>query len=355
MIQLKNILRPLTIYYILVTYVFAAAIWWTILHLNNAQEIRDLKHEKEEIAYELSQLGEKSYYENSPTSEKIEEDYRTELFQIFGEGIVFFLILVLGSYQIHSGIRKELLLNRQQRNFLLSITHELKSPIAGLKISIETLLNRKNLEEKWRTRLLNNAIKDTERLKNLVDNILMAAKIENQSISFATQEINLSQVATETARKLKDGIGRNVPIKLAVQKDVYIKGDPIAITSMVINLIENAIKYSPKEPEIEIGVVYKNKKAYFSVADNGVGISDEDKKRIFDKFYRVGSEDTRKTKGTGLGLFLVQQLTEYHNGSISVSDNKPKGTIFTICLDGEISDEIGSALDEIALNEKYSI
>ena len=353
--QFKNILRPLNIYYILVTYVFAAAIWWTILHLNNAETIRKLSHEKEEIAYQLSKLGENSYHENSPTSEKIEEEYTTELFQIFGEGIVFFLILILGSYQIHSGMRKELLLNRQQRNFLLSITHELKSPIAGLKISIETLLNRKNLEEKWRTRLLNNAIKDTERLKNLVDNILMAAKIENQSISFTTQEINLSQVVEETTRKLKDGIGRNVPIRLDVQKDVYVIGDPIAITSMVINLIENAIKYSPVEPEIDVKIVYQNKKAHFSVADNGIGISDEDKRRIFDKFYRVGSEDTRKTKGTGLGLFLVQQLTEYHNGQITVTDNKPKGSIFSISLAGKISEEIGSTLDDVIYSKNKTV
>lgn len=107
-------------------------------------------------------------------------------------------------------------------------------------------------------------------------------------------------------------------------------GDKFALTSMVTNLIENAVKYSPPCSEVDVNLIRKNGLIQFSVADKGIGIRDEEKSRIFEKFYRVGSEDTRKTKGTGLGLFIVKQVLDKHQATIKVKNNQPSGTIFEV-------------------------
>ncbi len=333
--RLKNILNPLAIYYILALYVLATFGWWTVLHFKNVERIKQLGIEKDLIMYEKEGLK-REFVQEAPHFESILEETQSKRFMIVGEGIVFLLILLLGSYQVISGFKKEIALNRQQRNFLLSITHELKSPIAGIQLALDTISRRPGLPEDRRNRLLHNSMKDTERLKSLVENILMAAKIENRSITFAYQEVSLSKLVYEIANKIKEVAGQNCVINVYVQPDIYVEGDRTALTSMIVNLVENAIKYTPKNAEIDVSLSCQDNKIQFIVADNGIGISQADKSRIFTKFYRVGNENTRKTKGTGLGLFLVKQLTDFHKGTIDVTDNIPKGTVFRITLPGEV-------------------
>jgi signal transduction histidine kinase len=111
-----------------------------------------------------------------------------------------------------------------------------------------------------------------------------------------------------------------------------IQAEKLGMTSVTLNLLENAVKYSSESPKITVDLRHQDHKILLDIADNGIGISDKDKKRIFEKFYRVGNEDTRTTKGTGLGLFIVQQIVKAHEGKISVEDNEPKGTKFKIEL-----------------------
>ncbi len=141
---------------------------------------------------------------------------------VLGVGLIFILILIWGAYKIHAGIKKELELHRQQRNFLLSITHELKSPIAGIKLSLETMYSRK-LDLDQQRRLLQNSLKDTERLKSLVDNILMAAKIENQSIIFTRFDVNLSKVVAECARNIQDKFGRQRYFDIQIEPNLFVE------------------------------------------------------------------------------------------------------------------------------------
>jgi signal transduction histidine kinase len=108
--------------------------------------------------------------------------------------------------------------------------------------------------------------------------------------------------------------------------------DRSGIFSILSNLVENAIKYSDEDPEVTIRTEIRDEKWCLSVADRGVGIPEKEKSSIFNKFYRVGSEDTRKTKGTGLGLYIMKEMTNAHGGQIDVRDNKGQGTIFTVTL-----------------------
>jgi signal transduction histidine kinase len=108
--------------------------------------------------------------------------------------------------------------------------------------------------------------------------------------------------------------------------------DYSAIRSVIINLLENAVKYSDSVPEINIGLSSTNERCNIEISDMGIGIHQSERKKIFEKFYRVGNEDQRKTKGTGLGLYIVDQIVRAHKGTITVSSNQPKGSIFNILL-----------------------
>ena len=237
--------------------------------------------------------------------------------------------LQVGRETIRKSFNKETALANQQKNFLLSVTHELKSPIASAKLQLQTLLKRE-LDRDKQKEILANAINDTDRLNNLVENILLAAKIENNVFASHLEEYNLSEYITEGMNQTIESFRYKQKVVLDIDPNIFMKIDRMSFPSIILNLFENAVKYSSGDSTITVGLKKQNQKIILSVADEGLGISDEEKKYIFKKFYRIGSEETRKTKGTGLGLFIVDFLVKQHNGIISVRNNKPKGTIFEV-------------------------
>ena len=207
--------------------------------------------------------------------------------------------------------------------------HKLKSPLASIKLYLETILKR-DLDPAQQKSFLNNSLKDIERLDDLVENMLIATKIESKSYTFPKEQFNFSQLVNSVAGRLQLHTCSSQVIKTSVQPFIFLNGDKFALTSVVTNLIENAVKYSPPCEEIKVSLKQKGDQIYFIVADSGIGINDQEKSRIFEKFYRVGSEETRKTKGTGLGLFIVKQVLDKHQALIKVRNNNPSGTIFEV-------------------------
>jgi signal transduction histidine kinase len=249
---------------------------------------------------------------------------------IMGEGSVFLFLLCIGAYFLHQSIKKESRLHEQQTNFLLSVTHELKSPLAAIKLSLQTIVKR-DLDKARQTSLLNNSLKDIERLDDLVENMLLATKIENRSYSFPKEEFDFSELVNKVSDRLQIhtcDCEQNIAAK--VQPGIKILGDPFALASVVTNLLENAVKYSGPCAKVSVELTKLNGHPFLVVADNGPGIPDEEKMLIFDKFYRIGDERVRKAKGTGLGLFIVKEVLQNHDADISVKDNVPKGTIFEV-------------------------
>jgi signal transduction histidine kinase len=226
-------------------------------------------------------------------------------------------------------LKKERTLHNQQKNFLLSVTHELKSPLASIKLYLETILKR-DLGKEQTHSFLRNSLKDIERLDDLVENMLIATKIENRSYSFPKEDFDFSDLVEKVADRLQVHTCRTQTIRAEIEKGLHLTGDKFALTSVVTNLIENAVKYSPPCSTIGVKLWRNNGAIQFEVADTGIGINDEEKLKIFDKFYRVGSEDTRKTKGTGLGLFIVKQVLNHHGAYIKVKNNAPTGSIFEV-------------------------
>ncbi|MBP3942554.1 two-component sensor histidine kinase [Sphingobacteriaceae bacterium WQ 2009] len=251
---------------------------------------------------------------------------------IIGEGLFFLLIFIWGALRLKKLFTREQKLQQQQQNFLLAITHELKSPLASIKLYIQTILKRE-LDREQQKVFLNNSLKDIERLDDLVENVLITTKLDNRNYNLPKENFNFTELVASVIDRLQKNACRTQVIKPNLAADVMIFGDKFAITNVVTNLIENAIKYSPPCASVLVKLTDNSTNIEFSVADHGIGIPDEEKKHVFTKFYRVGNESTRKTKGTGLGLYIVKTVLQKHNATIKIKDNTPSGSIFEVTFD----------------------
>ncbi len=246
---------------------------------------------------------------------------------VIGEGLVFLLVLFIGAVRVRGTFRKESQLARQQSNFLLSVTHELKSPIAAARLQLETLVLR-DLDKAKQKEIVSNAISDLDRLNALVENILLATQIDKSSFVLHRQTSDLSEFLKRLFSKR--GLVSGHSLVVAIQPGILFSMDEFYFESVVLNLVDNACKYSPSESEVRVELKQEGDLIQLEVADQGCGISDEEKPRVFGKFYRVGREETRTTKGTGLGLYIVSYIVKEHGGTIRILDNKPPGTIFRL-------------------------
>ena len=327
--MLNNQLRIIS--YLVIFYMLLAFSWWTVLlHTKN----RDAFLAKNELL-KLSLIAkneiknEEEFLKNSFHIE-LRDAYKRQEWMILGEASVFVLSLLIGIIFINRGYHKEILAAKQSSNFLLSITHELKSPIASIRLGFETM-QRKKLSEEQAQVLLKNGINDTDRLNNLVSDLLLSARLES-TYQLNTELFSLEILIDECVQFLKQKFPSAIIKVGLIQEMPEILADYSAIRSVIINLLENAIKYSDSVPEINIGLTSTKERCNIEISDIGIGIAPNERKKIFEKFYRIGNEDQRKTKGTGLGLYIVDQIVRAHNGTITVSSNQPKGTIFNIFL-----------------------
>jgi len=287
--------RPFIIFYALIIYALTELIWW---------------------GYLLVKL--------MPSS----------LGMIVGEGSIFIIVFLAGAIWMHRSIIRQRKLQEQKKNFLLSVTHELKSPLASIKILLQTIQKRELTRDQVLD-FIGKSLTDIERLDDMVENMLLASKIDNRSYTFPKASFNLSVLVDSIVNRLqltKCESNQQI-IDAEIEPKINITGDKFALTSVVTNLIENAVKYSGPCETVAVKLFSKDGKIYLQVADHGIGIADEEKGRIFDKFYRVGSENTRNTKGTGLGLYIVKEVLDKHQASIKVKDNRPAGSIFEVVFD----------------------
>jgi signal transduction histidine kinase len=254
-----------------------------------------------------------------------------KLAMILGEGAVFLSLLLFGIYQTRKALTHEFRLARQQKNFLLSVTHEFKSPLASVKLNLQTLL-RRDLERSKQEQLLRRALSETDRINMLVENALLAARFENRSYELYNEELDLSALTREIYNDYQSHQDGKHNLTDNIKEGIFIRGDRFALHSVINNLLENAEKYSPEETTVNISLSTSGTDALLSISDEGAGIPQNEKLRIFQKFYRLGNEDTRRTKGTGLGLYIVSTIVEMHNGRIQIRNNQPKGSVFEIYL-----------------------
>jgi K+-sensing histidine kinase KdpD len=314
--------RSILILGILFGYILLQFLWWEVLLVKQTGQIIDLKQKISELSItnESTLINEIALLHQKKTM---------QVMMIVGEGTVFLLLLLFGIYKIKQSQDKETELNNQQKNFFLSITHELKTPIAATKLQLQTLQKQK-LSEQIQQELIFNALIETERLNALIDNVLLASRLDTGEFIFTLIQQNISELVLKTVNRYYKREINSGELQVKVTNNIFGEIDETTFPSIITNLIDNAIKYSPDQKEIVIELSIKNNKPILIVGDAGCGISADDKEKIFAKFFRAGNEETRRAKGTGLGLYIVNYIVNNHNAKIKVKNNQPKGTVFEI-------------------------
>lgn len=313
------------VFTLLLIYVIAALVFWGhSLQKQNKElfevENRALHFRIDSVIYPVLYAREQHY---------LEDRLERRRMQYYGEGGTLGLILLAGAAVVYSSLRRRVRLQKQQNNFMLAVTHELKSPIAGMKLSLQTLQRRK-LTEEQRAQLLSRGIQESDRLDDLANNMLITSQIEGRQYKKAHEEVDLSELARSSADVYEHRLGDRFIAR--IDPDTTVTGDRLLLQMAMHNLIENAIKYTPPEATITLSISRRDEDVCMQVADTGKGIPDSEKRRIFSKFYRIGDEATRKTKGTGLGLYLTAKIVSQHKGRITIKDNAPHGAVFTITI-----------------------
>lgn len=310
-----------TVYWFLLMYIITALIFWFVsLEKQNEQT----------FIYRVEQLkkDEPGYYEKVSS---IDDARKRKHAQYIGEGSIFFLVILLGAVFVYRATRRQILLSHQQQNFMMAVTHELKTPISVIKLNIETVQKRK-LDEAQQQKLLASSLLETSRLNTLCNNILLSSQLEARMYNANKQELDLSGLVGKSMEEFIQRYPQRNFVR-EIQQDIVINGEDLLLQLLISNLVENAVKYTPKERPVTVRLAAGEKdKIVLSVEDFGPGIPADEKKNIFKKFYRIGNESTRSAKGTGLGLYLCKKIALAHKGSIEVYDNKPQGSIFTVTL-----------------------
>ncbi len=313
------------LYTLLLVYIIAALVFWGIsLHKQNRTIYQ----------YEITALNEHTDSITQPIQYKKQYNdiqYRKQSRdrQFLGEGATFLIVILIGAVVVYSSIRSNDKLAKQQSNFMLSVTHELKSPVAAIKLNLQTLARRR-LEEDTQLQLIERCINESNRLDDLCNNLLLASRMESKHFNPSMETLILAELVTESIHTFEQRCKHRIISDL--DYNCTINGDRLLWKMVINNLLENAIKYSLPGTQININIEKQDENVILSFADQGGGIPDNEKPKIFKKFYRIGHEGERKTKGTGLGLFLTARIVEQHKSSITVRDNTPLGTIFEITI-----------------------
>ena len=316
----KKLRSIFILYWFLLAYILAALVWWFIaLNRQNQQMTK----------YKMQELNpaDKNY---AIASVRIGEEEKRKTAQFIGEGSIFFLLIIAGAVFVFRAVRRQLRTSQEQQHFMMALTHELKTPIAVAKLNLETLQKRK-LDEAQQHRLLQTTLQETNRLDALCNNMLLSSQIEAGGYSITNEETNFSELISNCVQDFVIRYPQRV-ILSKVKEELFINGDRLLLQMAANNLIDNAIKYSPKGSTVNVVLSGEANKNILQVKDEGPGIDEEEKKKIFNKFYRVGNMATKGAKGTGLGLYLTKKIVQQHNGNISVTENAPTGAIFTVAL-----------------------
>lgn len=296
---------------------------WFTQHFPNLKVI-EIVNEPRDYFVMLSGVVVKQEFE---TDALVKLKKRIRMF--IAEGLFFVTLVVLAVFLLYSTLKKEWMYTHQTHNFMLSVTHELKSPLASIRLYIETLLKHDPEREK-REEFLVRALSDTDRLQDLVENILNASRLETDEINLTFQEVNVSELLESLVKNGKYIHNSRILLDNSLSNDAWVLGDDRHLHSLFNNLIDNALKYSTDS--VTISLSENDDDWLIHIEDSGIGIPEEFQSLIFERFFRVDDELTRKSKGVGLGLFIVRKIAKLHNGDVSLNSKVGKGSIFTVKL-----------------------
>lgn len=309
------------VYWALLSYMIAALLWWFIALVKQNDTL---------TAVQLQQLtgATGQVHIQTQTSDQLLQKQKRKRVQYIAEGLTFLALIVVGAVYVYRATRRQIRASVQQQNFMMAVTHELKTPIAVTQLNLETLQKRK-LEPAQQDKIIASTLQEANRLNMLCNNILLASQLDSKAYKESRIEINVSDLVEGCIDSFKQHYPERVVVE-EIEPALYLDGETLLLQMLVNNLLENAHKYAPQDTDITVVLAQKVNAVELLVIDNGKGIPDSEKPKIFEKFYRIGSEATRNTKGTGLGLYLCKKIAQNHNANISVTDNKPQGSKFVV-------------------------
>ena len=252
-------------------------------------------------------------------------------------GIVFFVVLIFGVVLNTTFLIREIRRNEQHDAFINAVTHELKTPIASIRLYLDTLKTRE-VDEQQRREFYNIMLADSERLLLTVEQVLRAGRTGMKRRRITNSVINLGEMVQECLEltRVRHGLSESALIYSASPEvsSAKVSGDVEELRAAFSNLLDNAVKYSDKEVEVSVSVAaLDEKRIAVRVADKGIGIPSAQLKRIFKRFYRVPGRFMARVKGTGLGLFIVHSVVTKHGGRVfAESDGLGHGSTFTVYL-----------------------
>lgn len=249
--------------------------------------------------------------------------------------IVLVLLLIFVFSVLFKMIRNQQKVEEMKSNFISNMTHEIKTPISTISLACEMLDLPESKENNETINTYLRIISDeNKRLKGLVELVLQQAKMTDKTIAFQKKEINIHEVITNAEENISFIMkrkGGNIQMDFQA-KDPIIFADNLHITNLIYNLLDNAIKYSPKLLDVKISTYDSEKELHIVVSDKGIGIDKSKIKHIFDKFYRIPTGNIHNIKGFGIGLSYVKQIVDLHKGKINVTSEVNKGTTFDITI-----------------------
>jgi len=313
----------IVVYWLLLLYIVAALIWWFVSLENQNQNLTNLR--LSELNSQKATLDPKKFAEENF---KIENDSKRNTEKYIAEGVTFLILIFVGAFFVYRSTSKQFRVQLQQQNFMMAITHELKTPISVAMLNLETL-QKYQLDAEKQRKLIRMTLQETSRLDTLINNILVSSQLEGGGYVFSKEELDFSSLFKDCIRDAKTRYPERIFIE-NIEPEIEIAGDPLLLQLLISNLIENAFKYSPKEKPIICKLSKSGNDVIMNIIDEGIGVADSEKTKIFEKFYRTGNESTRKTQGTGLGLYLCSKIAGDHNADISVTNNIPSGSNFAI-------------------------
>lgn len=291
--------KPTTVFvYLLGAYVLIQFLWW---------------------GYHLIDLTKASQHTDQAITKRI--------VMIIGEGSVFLILLLFGLWKIKRSIKKEIQIARQQNNFMLSVTHELKTPLAATKLYLQTIQKHKLSEEK-QIELIQKALDESSRLETLVEQILTASRLEQQAMPRLITSISLKSFLANLIAIQEKRF--TISIHMNDFEDIQLETDPLIFTHILNNLIENGFKYGYTERGLDLTITKDEQSVSIEVRDYGKGIPPEQHDLLFKKFTRLENEETRSTKGTGLGLFIAKECARTLGGNLRLIKVDGPGACFQI-------------------------
>ena len=311
------------IYWLLLLYIVVALVWWFISLERQNQALTDLR--LLELNSQKATLDPQNFARQLA---KVEKDSKRNTEKYIAEGITFLILILIGAFFVYRSVRRQFRMQYQQQNFMMAITHELKTPISVAKLNLETL-QRYQLDEEKQKKLIRMTLQETARLDTLINNILVSSQLEGGGYLGSKEDLDFSMLLRDCIKQAKNRYPERIFIE-SIEDEIEIAGDPLLLQLMISNLLENAVKYSGKEKPITCKLHRVNNEVILNIIDEGIGIADMEKSKIFEKFYRTGNESTRKTQGTGLGLYLCRKIAEDHNADILVTNNEHAGSNFAI-------------------------